>query len=164
MQIHEKLHKRLTYAPHLVDGWYLGPAVHHYRCYTCYNIYTGGETTPNTIAFLQEFMKIPNYITRDMSIHYDADLAKAFQIPRPESPFQVGDAQLKAIRGLSQIFDADTKIPNRDALPPPPDSLMKKRTKLPRVEYQTAPPPGLDPDKEYTNREQKLPSPIQATP
>ena len=31
---HEKPHKRLSYAPHSVDGWYLGPAVHHYRCYT----------------------------------------------------------------------------------------------------------------------------------
>ena len=30
VQIHEKLHKRLTYAPHSVDGCYLGPAVHHY--------------------------------------------------------------------------------------------------------------------------------------
>ena len=54
-----------------------------------------------------------------MSIHAAADLAKALQTPSPEPPFQVGDAQLKAIRELSQIFDAETKIPNRDALPPP---------------------------------------------
>ena len=120
MKIHEKPHKRLTYAPHLVDRWYLGPAVHHYRCYTCYNIDTGGDTTPYTIAFFPEFMKMPNYSTRDIAIHDAADLAKALQTPRPESPFQVGDSQLKAIRELSQIFDAETKIPNRDTLPPPP--------------------------------------------
>ena len=65
-------------------------------------------------------MKMPNYSTRDMAIHAAADLAKALQTPRPESPFQVWDAQLKAIRELSHIFDAETKIPNRDALPPPP--------------------------------------------
>ena len=64
-------------------------------------------------------MKMPNYSTRDMVIHAAADLEKALQTPSPESPFQVGDAQLKAIRELSQIFDAETKIPNRDALPPP---------------------------------------------
>ena len=92
VQIHEKLHKWLTYAPHSVNGCYLGPAVHHYRCYTYYNIDTGGETTPDTIAFFPAFMKMPNYITRDMSIHAAADLAKALQTPRPESPFQVGDA------------------------------------------------------------------------
>ena len=120
MQIHDKPHKQLTYAPHSVNGWYLGPAVHHYRCYNCYNIDTGGDTTPYKISIFLEFMKTPNYSTRDMAIHDAADLAKALQTPRPESPFQVGDAQIKAIRELYQIFDAETKIPNRDAPPPPP--------------------------------------------
>ena len=120
VQIYEKPHKRLTYAPHSVDRWYLGPAVHHYRCYTCYNIDTGGENTPYKISFFPAFMKNPNYSTRDMAIYAAADLAKALQTSRPESPFQVGDAQLKVIRELSQIFDAETKIPNRDEFPPPP--------------------------------------------
>ena len=34
LQIHEKTHKLLTYAPHSVDGWYLGPALNHYIFYT----------------------------------------------------------------------------------------------------------------------------------
>ena len=76
----------------------------------------------------------------------------------------MGGAQLKAIRELCQIFDAETKIPNRDALPTPPDWLMKKMTKLPRVEDQTTPPPRVDPDEESKNREHKLPSPTQLTP
>ena len=96
--MNEKPHKKLTYATHSVYGWYLGPAAHHYICYTCYNIDTGGDTTPYTIAFFPELMKMPNYSTRDMAIQAAADLVKAMQTPRPESPFQVGDAQLKAIR------------------------------------------------------------------
>ena len=55
-----------------------------------------------------------------MAIHSTVDIAKALQTPRPESPFQVGDAQLQSIRELSQIFGAETKIPNRDALITPP--------------------------------------------
>ena len=109
-------------------------------------------------------MKIPNYNTRDMGTHAAADLSKASKTPSPESHFQVGDNQLKSIKELDQIFDVETKIPNMDALPTPPDSLMKKRTKLPRVEDNTAPYPGDDPDEESKNREQKLPSPIQITP
>ena len=109
-------------------------------------------------------MKIPNYSTRDMAIHAAADLENALQTPRPESTFQVGDAQLKEIRELFQIFDAENKIPNMDALPPSPDSLTKKSTKLPRVEDQKAPHTRVDPDEESKNRDQKLPSPIQATP
>ena len=51
VQIIKKTHKRLTYAPHSVDRWYIGPSVHYYRCYACYNIATGGENTPDTISF-----------------------------------------------------------------------------------------------------------------
>ena len=114
---------------------------------------TGGETTPYTIAFFPEFMKITNYSTRDMAIHAAVDIAKSLQTPMPESTFQVRDAQIKEIRELSQIFDAETKIPNMDALSTPPDLLMKKRTKLSRVEYQIDPPPRVYPDKEYNNSE-----------
>ena len=46
-------------------------------------------------------MKIPNYSTRDMAIHAVTDLAKALQKIMTESPFQVGETQLKAIRELS---------------------------------------------------------------
>ena len=53
-------------------------------------------------------MKIPNYSTRDMAVHSASDLSKALQTPRPEPPFQMGDAQLKAIREVSQIFDEET--------------------------------------------------------
>ena len=78
------------------------------------------ETTPDTIAFFTAFMKMPNYSTIDIAIHAAADLAKDLHTPRPGSPFQVGDAQLKAIRELSQIFDVETRIPNRDTFPTPP--------------------------------------------
>ena len=107
---------------------------------------------------------MPKYSSRDMAIHAAADLAKDLQTPRPESPFQVGEVQLKAIIELAKIFDAETKIPNKDALPTTPDLPMRNRTKLPRVEDQTAPPPRVDPDEESKNREQKIPSPIQTTP
>ena len=74
-----------------------------------------------------------NYSSINMAIYAAADLAKTLQKPRPESPFQVGESQLKAIREFTKIFDAETTIPNRDALTNPPDSLTKKSTKLPRV-------------------------------
>ena len=57
----------------------------------------------------------------------------------------MGEYQLKAIRELANIFDAETKIPNRDALLTPTDLLTKNRDKLPRVEDHTTPPPRVDP-------------------
>ena len=42
----DPVHKKLTYAHHSVDGWYLVPEVNHYICYTSHYIDTGwGEYT-----------------------------------------------------------------------------------------------------------------------
>ena len=91
-------------------------------------------------------MKIPNYSSRNMAIHDAKDLAEALKTPGTESTFQVGNSQLKSVMELAKIFDAETQIPNRDALPIPPAPLMKKVTKLPRVKDQMAPTPGVDQD------------------
>ena len=109
-------------------------------------------------------MKVPNYSSRYMSIHAAADLSKSLQTPSPESTFQVGSSQLKSVRELSDIFDAENKIPNRDTLPTPPAPITKKRSKLPKVEDHTSPPPRVDPDDKSKDIYQKLPIPIQATP
>ena len=78
--------------------------------------------------------------------------------------FLSGSLLTQSNKGIIKYFYAKNKIPNRDAMPTPPAPLMKKRSKLPRVENQMAPPPKFYPDEEYKCREQKLPSPIQTTP
>ena len=70
------------------------------KFYTCNNIDTGGETTPDKIAFLPEFIIISNVSSRYMSIHAAADISKDLQTLRPESPFQEGDSELKTIQEL----------------------------------------------------------------
>ena len=109
-------------------------------------------------------MKIPNHSSRDIAIRAAKNMRKSLQTHRTESPFQVGIPQLKAIRVLANILYAKTQIPNRYALSTPPVSLMKKISKLTRVEDKTAPTPRADSDKEYRYRQQKLTSPIKATP
>ena len=49
-------------------------------------------------------MKMTNYSSIDMAIHDSVDLVKALQAHKPESTFQAGDSQLKAIRELSKIL------------------------------------------------------------
>ena len=34
--IHETPAQRATFAPHGIEGWYVGPSLEHYRCYKCY--------------------------------------------------------------------------------------------------------------------------------
>ena len=54
-----------------------------------------------------------------MAIHAAVDIEKALQTPRPESPFQVGYAKLKAIRELSHIFMQRLKSQTGMHFPPP---------------------------------------------
>jgi hypothetical protein len=34
--LHEKSTNQPTFGTHATDGWYIGPSLHHYRCYHCY--------------------------------------------------------------------------------------------------------------------------------
>ena len=106
-----------------------------------------------------------NFSSSDMAIYAAADMAKALQKPFPESPFHVGESQIKYIRGLAKTFDAEIQLPNRDALPTPtPYPLIKQSSKIPKVKYQTAPPPTMVTYEEYKKRYQKHPNPNQETP
>ena len=83
-----------------------------------------------------------------MAINAAADLGKALQTPKSESPFQVGESKLKAIMEFANIVDAETKITNKDELtPPPPAPIIKKSSKLPMLEDQTDSTPRVDPYK-----------------
>ena len=49
--VHEKPSVRGTWAPHAVDGWYLGPAPEHYRCYTVYIWETSATRITDTLTW-----------------------------------------------------------------------------------------------------------------
>ena len=72
-------------------------------------------------------MIITNFIYRYMAVHVAADMAKALKTPCPETPFQVGESQLIAIRGLAKTNYAQIQIPNRDTIPTPPSLLIMKK-------------------------------------
>jgi hypothetical protein len=48
---HEKQNRRRTWAPHGQDGWYIGPSLQHYQCYTVYINKTRGERNVETVEF-----------------------------------------------------------------------------------------------------------------
>jgi hypothetical protein len=55
---HETPNRRRAWAPHGQDGWYIGPALEHYRCYMVYITKTRGESVVETVDF---FLKISSY-------------------------------------------------------------------------------------------------------
>jgi hypothetical protein len=64
---HETPNRRRTWAPHGQDGWYIGPALEHYRCYTVYITKTRGECVVETVDFFPETFKIPFPSTQDLA-------------------------------------------------------------------------------------------------
>jgi hypothetical protein len=56
---HETPGRRRTWAPHGQDGWYIGPALEHYRCYTVYITKTRSTRVVETVEFFPNTFKLP---------------------------------------------------------------------------------------------------------
>ena len=64
------------------------PPENHYRWYTFYNIDTGEDTTPDTVAFFPELTKMANFSSRDMAIHATADMKRPWKNLAQNRPFK----------------------------------------------------------------------------
>ena len=64
--IYETPKKRKTWGVHGVDGWYLGPAMEHYRCYRVYFTDTKKIRTPYTVDFRPAKVVIPQLYSSDL--------------------------------------------------------------------------------------------------
>jgi hypothetical protein len=122
--MHDKANVRRTFAPHGTDGWYLGPAREHYRCYRLYNSKTGHERINDTVEFFPTHANMPYRSAADTAVHAAQELTAALQNPTPAAPFApIGDEQLAAIQQLAIIFqhhiDANQPAPRVVPTPPP---------------------------------------------
>jgi hypothetical protein len=114
--IHEKPAQRGSWDPHGIDGWYLGPAMEHYRCYTVFATKTMAERTSDTVEFFPETTTVPYMSSVDIAIQAASDLTHALQHPSPANPFApIGTGQLEALKQLAAIFQRNT---NTAATPP----------------------------------------------
>ena len=103
--IHEKPTNRQTWAPHGTDGWYLGPALHHYQCYRVWVPRTHTECIIDTISFFPKAIPLPELTHKDTAIQATSKLTHALQQPRFRGPLtQFHDDHLMSLRKLSKIF------------------------------------------------------------
>jgi hypothetical protein len=112
---HEKPGKRRTWATHGQHGYYLGPAMHHYRCQNVYISSTASERIVDTLEFFPHNYQIPQLSSTDILIMAAKDMTDALQNPHPEVPFaHVGDDTILALTELATIF----KLKLRQTPPP----------------------------------------------
>ena len=103
--IHEKPATRQSWAIPGINGWYIGPAMEHYRCHKVYATKTIPERVSDIVEFYLQDLPIPKTSSTDMEIKAAAELIYALQNPTPSSPFhKFGDEILRALDKLGYIF------------------------------------------------------------
>jgi hypothetical protein len=64
---HETPTCRRTWAPHGKDGWYIGPALEHNRCYRVYINKTRSERVLKAVDFSPPELQIPFPSSKDLA-------------------------------------------------------------------------------------------------
>jgi hypothetical protein len=110
--VHETSSVRQSWAPHGVNGWYIGAASHHYRCWRVFIPQTAGERNSDTVEFFPATVPMPQLSSADAATQAIQDLIQALKHPHPATPFAtLGNAQYDAIKQLAQIFAG--ALPNK---------------------------------------------------
>jgi hypothetical protein len=119
---HEKPGKRRTWAPHGQHGYYLGPAMHHYRCQNVYISDTASEHIVDTLELFPHNYHMPQLSFTDRLSMAANDMMSALQNSHPEVPFtHVGDDTTSALTALAENFKLKLqKVHNPALLAAPP--------------------------------------------
>jgi hypothetical protein len=100
---HDKHHNK-TWALHGLSGWYLGPAINHYRCYTTWITDTRGIRVSDTVDFFPAHVPTPQTSSADKALDAARDLIHALGNPAPAAPFiEIGHQQTQALHQLDEI-------------------------------------------------------------
>jgi len=124
--VHEKPTQRETWAPHGTEGWYVGPAIDHYRNFTVYIPSTRSIRIADTLAWLPSKLIMPTASSAELAMAAAFDLTQALLNPSPASALSpLSDDQRHSLIQLATIF-------GNLAIPPAGQSI--NTTSQPRVE------------------------------
>jgi hypothetical protein len=116
---HDTPSRRRSWAPHGQDGWYIGTALEHYRCYTVYITKTRGNRIVETVEFFPEKFTLPFPSSRDLATQAASDLTHALLHPQPAGPFfKVVNEQTIALKRLASIFEGTKQQKSKTILTP----------------------------------------------
>ena len=131
-----------------IEGYYVGPAMKHYRCYTIVRSNTQAIAVSDTVIFRHHTLTLPALSTEDRIIHCLRALTAAIQADH--TPTKTDD-QLLAVESLRAIFST---------LQHPPDVPSPRVLTTPNPE----PPPRVSPSLRPIATPSKAPPSIHAEP
>jgi hypothetical protein len=132
--VHEKPDVRGTWSPHAVEGWYVGPASNHYRCYRVWIKETAAERIADTLTWMPLHVKMPGATPTEAATAAARDLIAALVNPATPSPLApLSDSHRQALYQLADIFASIThpipiNPPTEPISPPTPVAAVPLKT------------------------------------
>jgi hypothetical protein len=124
---HEKPGKRRTWAPHGQHGYYLGPAMHHYRYQNIYISSTASERIVDTLEFFPHNYQMPQLSSTDRLIMAAKDITDALQNPHPEVPFaRIRYDTITTLAQLAAVFKPKLRQTPPTTLPAAPSKVTQR--------------------------------------
>jgi len=90
-----------------MDGWYLGPALKSYRCYTVWINETQAQCICDTLTWLPTKIPMPSASSVNHILAGIVDIAHALKHPSPNSPLApLADSQSTALRKIMELINS----------------------------------------------------------
>ena len=141
--VHEKPSQRGTWSPHGVEGWYLGPALDHYRNFVVYIPSTKSIRISDTLVWLPSNLIMPTASSTDLAMAAAFDLTQALLHPSPASALSpLSDSQRQALYELATIFGHAVTPPTEPSHPitvPMDQDIASTVDVVPRVDPVVVP-------------------------
>ena len=164
---HETPDQRKTWAPHAIDGFYLGPATEHYRCHRIYVPQSKSERIVETIQFYPKMCETPTLSTQENTVIAAHTLADALSKPNATNDLDL--KTMAAIKQLAGIFKH--KIAKIEPSPAqstthmqPSSTLSTNDISSPRVQVQGIKPIPTPTPRVLANNHSTIPTVIEAFP
>ena len=165
--VHVKPRERTTWSPHGTDGWYTGPALESYRCYTVWLWDTRATRICDTLAWFPTKVTMPIASSNDLILAGISDIVHALQNPSPgstlapltdslhESLLQLTRVLTTAAQPAQTLFtpadrtNVSNSVPAKPVVAPlrvepatVPIPIMPNVTSIPDAPLRVAPTPG----------------------
>ena len=110
--VHSKPGQRHTWDPNCKEGWYVGPALEHYRCVQCYMPATRSVVTSDTVLFLPHELPLPSVTIDDFLRQAATDIVSILTHPPPSTvpSLEAGDSTKNALLKLALLLNPSEDI------------------------------------------------------
>ena len=107
--VHIKTNVRGTWESRAKEGWYIGPAMKHYRCVKCFLPATRREVDADTVTFIPKYIKFPEVHLKDFLRQAATDILTLLRKPPPSTvpSLEAGDDVHNALLQIASLLNRD---------------------------------------------------------